>query len=257
MKTRILVLLSCISLFGGSAAVAAEPVGKALLGGPVICPLPPSLTIGEAQNGKDIDAYVGQNLVLALPSNPTTGFDWHVIDYAPSILEQTDVSFKPAGTQGLTLEGSGGTKVYTFRATEPGESVLALVYKRTWEAGTPAQTFSVKVLVSMPPQPPTHGNFSASASAVRSRAFRGVVKVKIWKETGNGEDEETTAGPEWVTEFTQKTFARFSDAVFAAHDMAPNVEARALKAAAAKWAGIPGTLRSEPKWDFVEIHEDQ
>jgi len=255
VKVKALCILVVASVFMVSGLWAQEVAGKALLD-IAICPLPPSVSIGENENGKLVKMFQGQDLIVSLPSNPTTGYDWHVRNFTPSILEQTDVSFKPTTASGLVPVGSGGTKVYTFRAMKAGESVLDVVYQRPWaETVPPLKTFSVRVFVNLPPTPPTHGNFSVKSTA---HTYRGVVNVTAWKEIANGEEEapEITAGPQTFTEYTKNTYDRFGSAVFAAHDMAPSVEARAIAKANAMWSGSQGSLRTETKWDFVEVHPE-
>jgi len=258
VKVKVLFVMVLVNLLLVSGLWAQGTSGKTLLE-TAACPLPPSVQVGENDNGNLVKVFQGQDLVLSLTSNPSTGYDWHLQDISPSILEQTEVNYKSGSSANLVPVGSGGTKVYTFRAKKAGESNLTLAYQRSWETASPTKTFSVRVFVGLPPTPPSEGNFAVKAGTPNKKTYKGVVYVKIWKEIENGEEEppEITAGPQTITEYTKNTYDRFGSAVFAAHDMAPNVEARAIEKANAMWAGVKGSLRTETKWDFVEVSPDR
>ena len=91
-----------------------------------------------------ISTRVGQEFVIALDSNPTTGYNWEVI-YEEDILslekEEYDPDKKEPG-----LVGVGGTQYYHFKALKTGETIIVVTYKRSWEEGYAEQkVFNVDI----------------------------------------------------------------------------------------------------------------
>jgi predicted secreted protein len=88
----------------------------------------------------------GQFFTIALDSNPTTGYSWH-LDPTPSpeVVVLVTSRFQPP-TQ--ARPGAGGTQVMTFHATGSGQATLSLDYTRPWERTTPpARTVQFQVTV--------------------------------------------------------------------------------------------------------------
>jgi inhibitor of cysteine peptidase len=76
----------------------------------------------------EITAQVGEEFIIALESNPTTGYAWEA-QYDNSILQLVDRRFSPLGP-GI---GSGGIERFRLRCLAVGETRLRLTYKRRWE----------------------------------------------------------------------------------------------------------------------------
>jgi len=114
-----------------------------------------SLSLSESDNGKTVTVTEGQNLVVKLQSNPSTGYKWNVAS--------TDRTFGyPATTQFLKNSdavGSGGIERLSWKTKSPlsmvGEHKVTLEYKRPWETNaSPAKTFkfTVKIVSGECPQ---------------------------------------------------------------------------------------------------------
>ena len=89
---------------------------------------------------------MGQQLILTLPSNPTTGFRWELRDAADSILESLGQEVYQSDNDHLV--GSGGKSTWRFQARDYGEGRLLLVYQRPWEDGAePEQHFQCELRV--------------------------------------------------------------------------------------------------------------
>ena len=82
-----------------------------------------------------IDAKVGQEFVIALESNPTTGYGWQV-QSDDSLLELVNSEFESGAPADSQIVGAGGEEKFTFKALTKGETVVTLVYKRSWEETT-------------------------------------------------------------------------------------------------------------------------
>ena len=86
---------------------------------------------------------VGDELLLRLPENPTTGFRWQVKPSVDRVLRPIDDHFEPGG--GTPSPGKGGHRVFRFAASEPGTVQLSLAHRQAWEptGGTEQQLLVV------------------------------------------------------------------------------------------------------------------
>lgn len=74
---------------------------------------------------------VGQNVDLKLPSLPTSGFRWKVVDAAPAVLQSLgpEVYTDP---EDAGLVGGNGQSLWRFKAIAAGEAHLKLVSQQPW-----------------------------------------------------------------------------------------------------------------------------
>jgi predicted secreted protein len=104
----------------------AAGCGSQAGGGSVQVSPPGQVNLTASDNGQKITLFAGQELVIQLPGNPSTGYTWEAKD----------------------LVGSGGTLTLTFRVLKTGPAALTLVYHRSWETSVaPQQTFSITAVV--------------------------------------------------------------------------------------------------------------
>ncbi len=94
--------------------------------------------------GQAIDTEVNQQFVIALGSNPTTGYGWEA-SYDETMLELVggESTYEEAG-QGLI--GAGGVEYFRFKALKTCRTQITLVYKHTWEESTPQDLTKVFVV---------------------------------------------------------------------------------------------------------------
>ncbi|MNZ30279.1 Chagasin family peptidase inhibitor I42 [compost metagenome] len=105
----------------------------------------PVVSLEDAGDCKPLRLVQGQELVLMLPSNPTTGFRWEMRDAASSVLRSLgpEVYSNPEDSG---LIGSAGQSTWRFRVVQPGEGHLQLAYQRPWEKEVPpAQIFDCAI----------------------------------------------------------------------------------------------------------------
>ena len=79
---------------------------------------------------KTINSSVGNEFVIALDSNPTTGYEWEVT-YDDKMLALVDKEYSAEKCPGLV--GAGGTRYFTFKTLKKGETKITLDYQRSWE----------------------------------------------------------------------------------------------------------------------------
>lgn len=90
----------------------------------------------------------GQQLLVELSSNPTTGYAWAVTEMNTDILERQLSGTFTLGEGGEGSVGVGGTEVLAFLGKETGSTVLRIEYLRPFEAGgLPAQVIRFDVAV--------------------------------------------------------------------------------------------------------------
>ncbi|TET26809.1 MAG: proteinase inhibitor-like protein [Dehalococcoidia bacterium] len=80
-------------------------------------------------SGQRIEIGINNEFVIALGSNPTTGYSWQE-SHDESMLRLVESKFEPAEDD---VVGAGGIEYFRFRALKTGDTEVTLVYKRAWE----------------------------------------------------------------------------------------------------------------------------
>lgn len=135
-------------LVAGALAVVVVIVAACGLFKAAPKPPPEPVTVSAAQSGTSVALASGQDLVVRLPSNPTTGFRWIYVEPKDAVLRVDGPStFEAAQSSGGAV-GAGGTEIWKLAPLKPGQQQLRFEYRRPWEQGVaPAQiaTYSVTV----------------------------------------------------------------------------------------------------------------
>lgn len=100
--------------------------------------------LGPGADKTSVAAAVGDQLELALPANPTTGYSWAIAACDPAVLKLDSENYAQHG-QAI---GGGGETTWRFTVIAPGTTTLRLEYRRPWEKVAPAQTFEVTLTAS-------------------------------------------------------------------------------------------------------------
>mgnify|MGYP001035980172 CR=1 FL=1 len=79
---------------------------------------------------REIEIGVGEQFIIALESNPTTGYMWEA-DFEESFLTLVQDEFQPAEDKDVV--GAGGERRFTFEGVKKGKAEVTLTYKRSWE----------------------------------------------------------------------------------------------------------------------------
>ena len=88
---------------------------------------------GDPEQPIDIGINKEFIILIALESNPTTGYSWEA-NYDETMLELVEETYELGEYAQQGLVGAGGTELFRFRALESGEIEITMVYKRSWEA---------------------------------------------------------------------------------------------------------------------------
>jgi len=90
-----------------------------------------TITLTEANDGKAIRVREGDEIVLGLPENATTGYRWHV--GRSDGLDEKDTGEREGPKGPNPQVGGGGTRKFRFVAKSPGSARLELKHWREWE----------------------------------------------------------------------------------------------------------------------------
>lgn len=83
-----------------------------------------------------VTVAAGQQVVVRLPENPTTGYRWA----QPAGVEVVADEFHPPGSSAM---GAGGERVFTLAAF-PAAGEVRFELKRPWGSGAPERTFTLR-----------------------------------------------------------------------------------------------------------------
>jgi predicted secreted protein len=95
----------------------------------------------EPDAGSEHSIGVGQELIVRLQENRTTGYQWQ-LTIPPDGLALDDDAYEAATDR----PGSGGIRTFRLHATGPGTHRLGAALRRSWESGegrNPALEFVV------------------------------------------------------------------------------------------------------------------
>lgn len=94
-------------------------------------------------------AVIGEDFLIILPSNPSTGYSW-TADFDKNYLTLRSKDYVADKVSPETV-GAGGTEVFTFTPIKAGEVTIAMNYERSWE-NIPTETkvfkYTIKEVVS-------------------------------------------------------------------------------------------------------------
>ena len=78
-----------------------------------------------------INTTVNQEFIIALYSNPSTGYAWEA-SYDGNMLSLEKEEYIPKETL-PGMVGIGGTQYYQFKVLKMGQTQITVTYKRPWE----------------------------------------------------------------------------------------------------------------------------
>lgn len=105
-------------------------------------------TVNVDENGKNSVRWAesfsdDHMLMILLPSNPTTGWDWSYQEDTTGMTTLISETYVPTDDM---LEGAGGNTTYQFQVEQPGTALLMFNYSNLWEPDAAAtETYTVIV----------------------------------------------------------------------------------------------------------------
>jgi inhibitor of cysteine peptidase len=105
------------------------------------------LNLGFVHNNKTVSARVGDTIVITLPENATTGFQWNVASITEETLALEDGS-AISGSAGGAIGAGGGGVTFRFRATSAGNGKVTVKLSRGGESDNSAFQFTLNLDIS-------------------------------------------------------------------------------------------------------------
>jgi inhibitor of cysteine peptidase len=96
--------------------------------------------------GQTVNIGANQEFIIALGSNPTTGYSWQAsYDQAKLELVGGESEYQEATQEGVV--GGGGVEYFRFKALKAGPTEITLTYEQPWAGGETGETkvFTVDV----------------------------------------------------------------------------------------------------------------
>ena len=146
MRVRsIVVLLLAVAVLAGAVACngdkqqAAQPT-------PTATPTAQEVWVTEEDSGGSVTVNVGDSLIVALDSNPTTGFEWALVNISDtSVIQKVHDEYIAPEPTSSPLVGQPGEELWTFQPLKAGSATIEMMYARPWESVPPAQRFNISV----------------------------------------------------------------------------------------------------------------
>jgi inhibitor of cysteine peptidase len=140
-------VLHRIVIWSGLATVAVAGAACGLLKG-TPKPPPEPVTVSATQSGTAVALATGQNLVVRLPSNPSTGYRWIYVEPKDAVLRVDGPSTFEAAQSPAGTVGAGGIEIWKLAPLKPGTQQLRFEYRRPWEQdAAPSQIATYAVTV--------------------------------------------------------------------------------------------------------------
>ena len=94
---------------------------------------------------QEVNVKKGDNFVIELEANPTTGYQWEV-QLDSNYLQLDKREYVPDAPEDEALVGSGGYELFHFSVLKSGETEIIFTHLRPWEEGVePIKTLKYKV----------------------------------------------------------------------------------------------------------------
>lgn len=154
----------------------------------------PGVRATEKDNGKTITVPRGQNFLLSLPENGSTGYQWKVVGTDRTFGYPASNEYVGPASGRRAPIGSGGTRQMIWKTdgflNQVGTHHLRLEYRRPWESASKpaAKTFEidVKVTEGSSPSPSPSSKLSAAKRKQILAAFQKMDRAGLidWQNSG-------------------------------------------------------------------------
>ncbi len=108
------------------------------------------LEINQSNNGQMARMRVGNILVIHLPGNPATGYQWQAAaSNSPAVRVTVRPQYSPPASTAIGTSAMGAY-TFTFQAVQAGSGLLRLYYVRPGDPSQPRGSFAIGVNVAPP-----------------------------------------------------------------------------------------------------------
>jgi predicted secreted protein len=144
---------------------------------------PEPVKLTSEHDGKTVEAVVGQEIIISLEGNATTGYRWledRITGKAVKL--QGEPEYETDADPVNPRPGQGGRFIITLKAVRAGKSKIELIYARPWQRNRPGKDYSVTVEVK--------------ASATEEKIDAQMLKEKLLDDDGEEYFELTFINPD-------------------------------------------------------------
>jgi inhibitor of cysteine peptidase len=104
-----------------------------------------TLEVNRSHNGQMARLHVGNVMIIRLPGNPASGYQWQA---GTANTQAVRMTVRPQYSPSPAGGAAQGTYTFVFQAVQPGTGSIRLYYVRPNESGRPRDAFSVGVTVN-------------------------------------------------------------------------------------------------------------
>ncbi len=94
-----------------------------------------------------VEVTVGQDFVISLQANHSTGFAWELANPLPVWLARVSCVYESVQTDPPVIGGAGVEK-WTFRASAAGTAVITFQYRQPWATDVPPAQYKTFIIVA-------------------------------------------------------------------------------------------------------------
>jgi inhibitor of cysteine peptidase len=94
------------------------------------------IQVDEKTQCNPLKAKQGQELLVSLPSDPTTGYRWNVQNSASSILSSVGPEVFSSNDENNEVIGSAGQSLWRFKVIHEGTAELVMKYQQSWDTSS-------------------------------------------------------------------------------------------------------------------------
>lgn len=95
-----------------------------------------TILLKHGDSGKDVEAHVGDTIVVSLNENPSTGYKWEMERDDEQIVQMQGSEFRRIAREGVI--GAAGERILSFQMKKAGRVTVRLKLRRAWEDETSA-----------------------------------------------------------------------------------------------------------------------
>lgn len=134
MKKKVMIIAAAIVIVGAVVLTVTKTQSWQ----------PRSYTVdGEGYSAQVVN---GNELILDLDANPTTGYSWVITSVPEQFSSDYDNYIQDEAEEGMT--GVGGTQEYHIIALNDGTGIMTLEYKQDWDGGESDSIYELKLKIS-------------------------------------------------------------------------------------------------------------
>jgi inhibitor of cysteine peptidase len=102
---------------------------------------------GTVFTSSPVSVTAGQEFLIAIPGNPTTGYSWTGKSSNGTVTVWGSAYQGPSAGANQRM-GAGGQQIFVCKANNPGTAQITFSYARPWQKGVkPARTMTFTVTV--------------------------------------------------------------------------------------------------------------